>query len=343
MDSTLIALDVMGGDTAPQSTLAGALQACSAAGDRQLPPERLLLVGDEQVIRRELERLSTEWEGECPEFRVRHASQVVEMGESPSAALRSKPDSSIAVCVGAVKSGEASALVSMGNTGAVVASSTLGLRTLSGVRRAGIAVSMGLTDRRLTLLDMGANIEPKPEHLLQYGLMGAVYARDCLGVEAPRIGLLNIGEERSKGTALLKEAHGLLEASSLDFVGNVEGGDLFHEKADVVVTDGFTGNVVLKLLENYSAMMVELVLGELKAHGVDWDPAALSSLERKIDYSEVGGALLLGVAGVVVIGHGRSDANAVANALSLAGRALDAGVNDSIVDGVERAGREGAA
>lgn len=343
MESTLIALDVMGGDTAPQSTLAGALQACSAAGGRQLPPERLLLVGDEQVIRRELELLSTGWEADFPEFIVRHASQVVEMGESPSAALRSKPDSSIAVCVGAVKSGDAGALVSMGNTGAVVASSTLGLRTLSGVRRPGIAVTMGFTDRRMTLLDMGANIDPKPEHLLQYGLMGAVYARDCLGVEAPRIGLLNIGEERSKGTALLKETHELLEASSLDFVGNVEGGDLFHEKADVVVTDGFTGNVVLKLLENYSALMVELVLGELKAHGVDWDPAALSSLERKIDYSETGGALLLGVAGVVVIGHGRSDANAVANALSLAGRALDAEVNDSIVEGVERARREGVA
>ena len=282
-------------------------------------------------------------EGDFPEFTVRHASQVVEMGESPSAALRSKPDSSIAVCVGAVKSGDAGALVSMGNTGAVVASSTLGLRTLSGVRRPGIAVTMGFTDRRMTLLDMGANIDPKPEHLLQYGLMGAVYARDCLGVEAPRIGLLNIGEERSKGTALLKESHELLEASSLNFVGNVEGGDLFHEKADVVVTDGFTGNVVLKLLENYSALMVELVLGELKAHGVDWDPAALSSLERKIDYSEIGGALLLGVAGVVVIGHGRSDANAVANALSLAGRALDAEVNDSIVEGVERARREGVA
>ncbi|MDP6539309.1 MAG: phosphate acyltransferase PlsX [Planctomycetota bacterium] len=343
MDSTQIALDVMGGDSAPHSTLVGALQACEGEGARRLPPERLLLVGDEPRIREELERIGATREGPVPDLAVRHASQAVAMDESPSSALRSKPDSSIAVCVGAVKSGEAAAMVSMGNTGAVVGSATLGLRTLTGVRRPGIAVTLGFTGRRVTLLDMGANIDPKPEHLLQYGLMGAVFARECLDVLAPRIGLLNIGEEASKGTSLLKSAHGLLEASRLDFVGNVEGGDLFGGIADVVVTDGFTGNVVLKLLESTSALMIDLVLGELRANGVDPDPAALQSLERKVDYSEVGGALLLGVAGVVVIGHGRSDANAVANALCLAGRALDAGVNTSIEEGVERAAREGVA
>ncbi|MAF65630.1 MAG: phosphate acyltransferase PlsX [Planctomycetes bacterium] len=343
MDSTLIALDVMGGDSAPRSTLVGVLRACTGEAGDHLPPERLLLVGDEAVIHRELERLDEDFEGSLPDLAVRHASQAVGMDESPSAVLRSKPDSSIAVCVEAVKSGAVGAMVSMGNTGAVVGSATLGLRTLAGVRRPGIAVTLAFTDRRLTLLDMGANIDPKPEHLLQYGLMGTVYARECLGVEAPRVGLLNIGEEPSKGTALLKAAHALLESSRLEFAGNVEGGDLFRQTTDVIVTDGFTGNVVLKLLESYSALMIDLVLGELKAHGVDWEPAALSSLERKIDYAEVGGALLLGVAGVVVIGHGRSDPNAVANALGLAGRALDAGINTSIVEGVERATREGAA
>jgi len=229
----------------------------------------------------------------------------------------------------------------MGNTGALVAAATRGLGTLPGVKRPGIAVTLALHGRPMTILDMGANIAPKPEHLVQYGLMGSVYAKTCLDCESPRIGLLNIGEESTKGTALLKEAHSLMTASTAGFVGNIEGNEIFSGDADVVVTDGFTGNVVLKLMEGLSGLMFGLVLGELKSHGVEWGAEALGNIRKHIDYAQYGGALLLGVAGAVVVGHGRSDEIAVANALALAARDLDAGVNAEIVRGV--AGEEASA
>lgn len=328
MSSTRIALDAMGGDLAPDAIVAGALRACSKDGGG-IDPERLLLVGD----RAKLEPLL---EGAAYSLEVQHASQVVEMGESPSTALRSKPDSSIAGCVKAVRSGVAGAVVSMGNTGAVVGASTMGLGTLEGVRRPGIAVTMDLTGQPVTILDMGANIAPKPEHLVQYGVMGAVFTKSCLakGADRPRVGLLNIGSEEGKGTTLLKETQPLLAASSLDYVGNVEGGEIFRDAADVIVTDGFTGNVVLKLLEGFSGFMLELVMRQLSEHKVDWGLEALANVRRQIDYAEYGGAMLLGVNGVVVIGHGRSDAAAVSNAVRLAARAIDAAVNDDIVRGM---------
>ncbi|MDA1062508.1 MAG: phosphate acyltransferase PlsX [Chloroflexi bacterium] len=339
MTQQAIALDVMGGDHAPGVVLDGALAAIAIDGDQALPPERILLVGDEDQIRAGLEE-----RGGDPGFPIQHASQVVEMGEKPGQALRAKPDSSIAVGIGAVKRGAAGAFVSMGNTGAVVGASTLGLRTLAGVRRPGIAVTLELTGRPLTILDMGANVAPKAQHLAQYGTMGAILQRDCMGVENPKVGLMNIGEEASKGNDLLREAYGLLEAGATDgqgyrFVGNVEPGDLFQTAEGVVVTDGFTGNVVLKLMESVAAFMFQRIHKEIAAHEVTWGPEALGNVKRQIDYSEYGGALLLGVAGVVVIGHGRSDGRAVANALGLAVRALDRNVNGDIVRGLESAAR----
>jgi glycerol-3-phosphate acyltransferase PlsX len=330
-----IALDVMGGDAAPEAPILGALHACSALGKLRIAPERILLVGDEERIRTTLDARDGD-----PGFAIRHASQVIGMDEAPAQALRAKRDSSIGSATMAVKKGEAGAVVSMGNTGACVGAATLVLGTLEGVRRPGIAITLDLTGNPLTLLDMGANIAPKPEHLLQYGVMGAVYATRCVGTRNPRIGLLNIGEEDSKGTELLKEAHALFTRSGANFVGNVEGGDLFRNVADVVVTDGFTGNVVLKLLEGFSGFLLNLVLGELKGHAAEWAPEALGNVRRSIDYAEYGGALLLGVQGTVVIGHGRSDATAVANAIGLACRAIDAGVDEHIVSGLreERAG-----
>ena len=335
MDSQRIALDVMGGDDAPRAVLAGAIRAISDEAEVRLDPERILLVGDPEAIAAGLADLGCD----AP-FAVRAASQVIGMDESPATALRAKPDSSIGHCVGAVRAGEAGAIVSMGNTGAMVGAATLGLKTLAGVKRPGIAVTMSLTGKPLTLLDMGANIAPKPEHLLQYAVMGRVLMRDVLGTEAPRVGLLNIGEEASKGTDLLKAAHQLLAPTNLDFVGNIEGGDIFSQKADVIITDGFTGNVVLKLLEGTAAFLLEMMLGELQKHGVSWAPEALRNIKKNIDYAEYGGALLLGVDGVVVIGHGRSDALAVSNALGLAARAMDKQVNAHIVRGLERAAEE---
>jgi glycerol-3-phosphate acyltransferase PlsX len=325
MSSPRIALDAMGGDQAPASTVRGAARAIDPAGHVGLDPERLLLVGDEARLRPLLDEVG------ASQLEVLHAPETIGMGESPSTALRKKQRSSIALGVRAVAEGKAGAFVSMGNTGACVGASTLTLKTLEGVRRPGIAVTLELTGHPLTILDMGANIAPKPEHLRDYGVMGAIYSRDCLQIPEPRVGLLNVGEEPSKGTDVLKEAHKLLADSKLQFLGNVEGGDLFDGSTDVVVADGFTGNVVLKLLEGFAGFLLMLVLRELKAHKVQWSEEALARVKKNIDYSEYGGALLLGVDGIVVIGHGRSDARAVANALGQAARAMDAEVNEAIV------------
>ena len=325
-----IALDLMGGDAAPEALLDGALRACDSARSDALDPGRVLLIGDEERARALLEA-----RGGNPGFELLHASEVIGMHEKPAQALRAKPDSSIAVCTRAVKEGRAGALVSMGNTGAVVGSATLGLGTLPGVRRPGIAVSLELTGHPVTLIDMGANVAPKPAHLLHYGVMGTAYARDCLGVKGPRVALLNIGEESSKGNDLMREAHALLQDSNLEFVGNLEGSHLFAGLADVIVMDGFTGNVVLKLMEGFAGFLLELMMSELSAHDVRWGPEALAKVKHEIDYSSYGGALLLGVSGVVVIGHGCSDDQAVSNALCLAARALDADVNADIVRALE--------
>ncbi len=330
MAAPKIALDVMGGDHAPSATLRGALLACSPGGGTPVAPTRVVLVGDAPRLESELRGL-----GGNPGFEIAHASQMIEMGDSPAHALRSKPDSSIAVSTRMVAEKKAGAVVSMGNTGACVAAATLGLGTLHGVKRPGIAVTLGLTGHPITLLDMGANIAPKAQHYVQYGAMGSIYMRDCLGIESPRVGLLNVGEEKGKGTGVLKEAYELFETSGLRFVGNVEGRDLFRGICDVIVTDGFTGNVVLKLLEQFSTFMLGLVLKELEQHGAaDWGKKSLQSVRKSIDYSTYGGALLLGVSGVVVIGHGRSDERAVANAIALGVRAVDAEVNKHIEQGL---------
>jgi glycerol-3-phosphate acyltransferase PlsX len=337
MSKKRIALDVMGGDHAPEATLRG-VQLALAPGPRQVPAERLLLVGDRSTIEAWFAR-----NGGNPGCELRHAAQVIGMGESPSAALRSKPDNSISSSVGAVREGLAGAALSMGNTGACVGAATLGMGTLSGVRRPGIAITMSVRGKPLVLLDMGANVSPKPEHFVQYGLMGRAFAQSCLGIAEPRVGLLNVGEEPGKGSDLCKESFPLLAASGLHFVGNVEGNDLFRERADVIVTDGFTGNVVLKLMEEFAGFMLERVREELEQRGASWAREALGVVRKQFDYAEYGGALLLGVQGIMVVGHGRSDARAIANALWQGGRALDTGVNEAIVASLATAQRPDAA
>ena len=326
MALSLIALDVPGGDHAPESTLKGALQAVDPSGRWKMDPARILLVGDEPTIRAWLAA-----NGGDPGFRVLHASQAIDMHESPATALRAKPDSSIVKMMGAVKAGHAGAAVSMGNTGAVVGAATLVLGTLPGCLRPGIAVTMNFGGSPLTLLDMGALSQPKPENLVQHGIMGAAFAKCALGIETPRVGLLNIGEEASKGTDLLKAAHPLLAAAKVQFVGNVEGNEVFRNKCDVLVTDGFTGNVLLKFCEDFAAQMLHLVVGECAKAGVAIPREVLGRVQKRIDYSEYGGALLLGVGGIVFKGHGRSDHHAVSNALHAAQRALDARITEHIV------------
>ena len=338
MSAPRIALDVMGGDKAPDAILRGALLAVSPQAKWKMAPQRILLVGDQTVIRAKLAEF-----GGDPGFAIQHASQVIGMGESPEVALRAKRDSSISVMIGATKAGAAGAAVSMGNTGAVVGAATLGLGMLPGVLRPGIAVTISMTGAPVTFLDMGALVSPKPEHLMQFGVMGSVYSHDVLGSASPRVGLLNIGEEESKGTDVHKTAWKLLKESGLNFVGNLEGNDLFSNRAEVVVTDGFTGNVVLKLREEFAGFMLKLTITEVGAQGIKVPPEALVRVKKHIDYSEYGGALLLGVNGIVIIGHGRSDETAVANALSLGARALDANVNAHIVSGLSKAGASGAA
>jgi len=315
----------MGGDRAPGAILDGALLAC----ERGLHPEQVLLVGDEDAMGSHLESV-----GGNPGFSIQHASEVIGMDEKPAAALRAKPDSSIGGCVKAIRGGEATGMVCMGNTGACVGAATLGLGTLDGVRRPGIAVVLEWAGKPMVFIDMGANVTPRADHLRQYGVMGAVYSRDCLGVKEPRVGLFNIGEEESKGTDVLKETHALLKESSLRFVGNVEGDGIFTDQADVVVLDGFTGNAILKTLEGFGAYLLKLVGHGLKSHGAEWAPELIQDLGKTLDYSEYGGALLLGVKGIVVIGHGRSDAGAVANALRVGVLAADADVNRHIVSGL---------
>lgn len=326
---SVIALDVMGGDDAPRAIVAGALKAVEAGRRHPLKPEQILLVGDEAIVRSELAAL-----GGDPGFPIQHAGQVIGMDEKPGVALRQKPDASIVRCVEAVKRGRAGAVVGMGNTGACVGAATLGLGLLEGVRRPGIAVTMDLSGKPLTVIDMGANVVPKPEHLLQYAQMGTIYGQSVLGLPSVRVGLLNIGEEEGKGTDLTKAAFDLLQAGGLNFVGNVEPKEMLAGKADLIVTDGFTGNVVLKLMESLAQLLMGMFGQELAAQGASFAKASLGKMAKRLDYSEYGGALLLGVQGIVVIGHGRSDATAVANALVVAARGLDSGVNDQIVRGL---------
>ncbi|MCH2106854.1 MAG: phosphate acyltransferase PlsX [Planctomycetes bacterium] len=326
-----IALDAMGGDDAPRAIVRGAVEAVSLEGS--LTAERIILVGNQAALESELEDL-----GGNPGFEIQHASQVVEMAEDPRRAMRGKPDNSISIAAKLVKEGRALGLVSMGNTGMVVAASTLLLGRLEGIRMPAIAVAVGFTGKPMVIVDMGANVDATPENLLHNGLMGSVYASGCLGVEEPRVGLLNVGEEPEKGPQRFKEAHGLLSSSSLGFVGNIEGGDVFSSRADVVITDGFTGNVILKLLEQFSGFLLEKVARSAGAAGVELPREVLGPVMRDLDYAAYGGALLLGVSGTVVIGHGRSDSRAVSNALKQAASAADAAINDEIIAGLSNAG-----
>jgi glycerol-3-phosphate acyltransferase PlsX len=318
-----IAVDAMGGDRAPLEILAGV----SRALDRGfVSPADVALFG-------QIERLEPLL-GDFPSLDLsmfRDARQVVEMAESPTKALRQKPESSIQVALRAVKESEAGAFVSAGNTGAVVACGLATLGRIPGIHRPGIAVTFQSASGPVMILDVGANVHCKPIHLFHYGLMADTFCRDLLGVESPRIGLLNIGEEEQKGNELVRGTRDLFEQSPLNFIGNVEGTSLLSGRCQVVVCEGFVGNVVLKVTEGIGHFLQTAVKEQLRSESADSPLAnALHAVTSKLDYAEYGGAPLLGVNGLVMIMHGRSDRRATANAMRVAKQFLEAGVNDHI-------------
>ena len=307
-----VAVDAMGGDHAPSVVVEGVVEAVAEAGDRLL----VLLVGREAEVRAELDRLGSASE----RIRVVDAPEVIGMGESPTVALKSKPQSSIHVGVGAVKQGRADAFASAGNTGAVMAAALFGLGRLPGVLRPALPGYLPTPSGTCVLLDVGANVEVRPEHLVQFARMGAVFGEFFLQTDAPTVGLVNVGEEPGKGTDTVKEAHATLaalgERGSIHFVGNVEGRDILQHAADVCVCDGFVGNVVLKLAESVATILPQMVKAEIGRQQLGPEPAqtvggVLKGMLAPFDYQAFGGVPMLGIDGVVTIGHGGSSARAI--------------------------------
>jgi glycerol-3-phosphate acyltransferase PlsX len=328
-----IALDAMGGDHAPGPIVAGAVQA--VRGDPEL---HVVLVGDQPQV----ESCLAQQGGKPDRVEVFHASQVVGMEESPVEALRKKPDNSISRCWQLLAEKKVEAIVSAGNTGAMVAGGLLRRRFLKNVRRPGIAAVMPTLRGYSVVIDVGANDNPEPQHLFQYGVMGSIFARLILGRDRPTVGLLNVGSEEQKGHDLAKETHPLFNSSPLrdQFVGNVEGRDINKGACDVIVTDGFVGNVVLKVCEGVFDFVMKVagkeVLGALDAERGKAQ-AALQNLMSRYDYSEHGGAPLLGIDGICIICHGSSGDRAIKNALGVAAKYARSRLNERIVQELEAA------
>jgi len=324
-----IVLDAMGGDHAPEAVVEGAVRA-----GRELDVE-LLLVGRPEAIEPELAKYDTT-DLRLP---IIPASQVVEMDEHPATAVRAKPDSSMVVGMKQVKEGDAQAFVSAGNSGGVLAAALFQLGRIQGIRRPALSSVWPTRHGRCFLLDGGANTDCKPEYLLQFALMGSVYAQRVMGIETPRVGIVSNGEEEGKGSVLVQEAYQLLKGSPLHFIGNVEGKDIFHGLADVVVTDGFTGNVIVKTSEGVAMMLMEVLKEEIKKHPLAMLGALLArpafrAVAKVLDYREYGGGVLLGVNGVVIVAHGRSDAQAIASAVRVAKQAVEGEVVPTIQAGL---------
>ena len=313
-----IALDAMGTDTAPGPEVAGAIQALRAyEGD----DVEIILVGDEVLIEAELAKYSDVPEG----ISVHHAPDRVTPGDPPASVIRRKPESSIVVGLRLHKQGEANAFVSAGSTGAVMASSLFTLRPLPGVDRPPVGALLPTARELCLLLDAGANIGCKPQHLVQFAHLGSVYTRDAMGRPDPRVGLLNIGEEPGKGDELTVEAYELLKSEKgINFIGNIEGRDIVRGECDVIVCDGFVGNILLKFYESVAGYIVDLLRTELE--GAEDSGVDLEHVFRVLDYAEYGGAPLLGLGGVSIICHGGSPPKAIHNALAVAARAVRSGL-----------------
>ena len=329
------AVDVMGGDRAPAAILKGCFDAVKLLdGD-----DAVHLVGDEKIITDALAA-----SGLSPEqkqfYKIVPTTQVIEMDDSPVDAIRAKPNSSISVMCKMVAKGEADAAISAGNTGACVAAAQLRMRLLPGIVRPGIAVIMPTFHGPVTICDVGANIAPQPRHLHQYAIMASAYTQDVCGIENPRVGLLSIGEEDAKGTETVKEARKLMRDEPLiNFIGNVEGRDIFKGIVDVVVCDGFVGNIMLKFTEGIAEGMFQTILAEISQnapHLVEPFKPVMKKIYATHDWQEYGGAPLLGVGGYCLICHGRSEARAIMNAIRVTKQLVNSGVNQKIIDRVEK-------
>ncbi|OVE76950.1 hypothetical protein BVX98_04045 [bacterium F11] len=322
-----IALDAMGGDNDPSVNIQGAVEACL-----EQPDLNIILVGDENAIQPRLAKFKPRL---LESIHTHHTSKVVGMHEPPVEACRSKPDASIMVCAKLLSAGKVDGLVSSGNSGATMTASLFHLRRLEGISRPAIATVLPTYDGQCVMLDMGANVDCKPKHLLQFAVMGSVYYHAIYKKTNPTVGLLSIGEEEGKGNELTSETHHLLKNSGLNYIGNIEGRDIPRGRADVIVCDGFVGNVVLKFGEGLAETLLRLVKKEIKDHplsvvGAFMFRRALKSIKKRVDPSEYGGAPLLGVKGISIVCHGGSNSLAIKNALRVANELIRDNINNHI-------------
>ena len=309
-----IAVDSMGSDNSPYSEVEGAVQAAKAYG------VNVILVGKESLLAPLLKEAGG---AGLSSIEIRNATQVITMDEPPTAALRRKKDSSIRVAAELVRDKTASGLVSAGNTGAIMAISKMVFGAVPGVDRPALAAILPTLAGHAVVLDVGANVTCKPHHLVQFAVMGHLFSKKIIGVASPRVGLMSVGEEESKGNDLTKEVHKALKQLHLNFIGNVEGRDLYNGRADVIVCDGFTGNVALKTSEGLIEAVLKLLKDELSRNlkaklGALLSQQSFKRLKKRLDYSEYGGAPLIGLRGVSIICHGRSSSNAIKNAIRVA-------------------------
>ena len=349
---TRIAIDAMGGDHAPFEIVAGAVWGAAEYG------VGLELVGKQDQIEQVLDQIDQEGiYSDCGkggkkrrirvdvkklDIKITHASEIIEMGEAPGQAIRKKKKSSIVLAVDAVAKGSSDAVVAAGSTGAAMASSLFGLGRIPGIERPAIAVTLPTMKKPIVVIDAGANSSCTPQMLKQFAIMGLTFSKNVLGVENPRVGVLNIGEEAGKGNELAQNTYKLLEQEqdNMNFVGNIEGREIFLNDCDVIVCDGFVGNVALKITEGTSSMLFRMIKAEFKS---DFVGAIIGMLAKpfmkriyeKINYEEFGGALLLGVKGITIISHGRSKAYAIKNAVRVAKEAVEKGVNRKISEFIE--------
>ena len=328
-----LAIDAMGGDFAPRNIVAGAVEALRDNSRIS----RLYLVGNQARIEEELRKFGAS----DKRIEVIHASEVVEMDDPPVQSVRRKKDSSMSRAIDLVKRGEADAVVSAGNTGALLTAAHLKLRTLEGVDRPGLAVLLPSPGNISVLMDAGANLEPHPSNLVQYAIMGSLYSKQILGYERPRVAILSIGTEDMKGNELTLETYRLLKQTDMNFVGNIDGHDLFDNKADVIVTDAFVGNAVLKACESTARLIACWLKDEMKKNplrilGALLAGGAFKTLKRKADPDEYGGAVLLGINGICIKAHGASSPKAVKNAIRVAMEFIECQFNEHIVEEIRK-------